>query len=137
MTFEEWKLIFNTSDTTVEVDWDSGHAYHSMNSESPDPDWCDDPDSAYDYQSEYMSEHGPELYCAPELINELCGPVVVSDECPDHYCKTLEDKIEYIEGFIELAESMKMNEWYHTDKLRGWVMIQRVNKIIKSGTPQE
>lgn len=137
MTFEEWKQLFHEYDTTVNVDWDSGHGYHLMNDESPDPELCDDPDSASDYESEYMSDNGPTLYCVPDLINELTGEFsVVSDECPD-YCETPEEKIEYIEGFIKLAESMGKGKWYHTDKLRGWVMIQRVNKIKNSGKIQE
>jgi hypothetical protein len=70
------------------------------------------------------------LYCAPALINELTGKfsIVACDcSCVEHAKSDgLEAYVEYIEGFIELADTEGSGVWYHTHLLKDWVKKQKL-----------
>lgn len=133
---EEWKLTYNEkAKAGIGVDWDGGHAYHL----SPwCPDECEDADAASDYDSEYLSDNGPELFCVPELINQLTKEFsVCACDCGSHEDgKENGQEIEYINGFMQLAIKAGSAEWYHTDKLKVWIenakLIEFTQKLIDS-----
>lgn len=129
---EEWKAEFLAKLAATggfQVEWDAGHAYHTHDSISAED--CIDPDAAYDFESEEMSEHGCTLYCCPGVINSLTGQFsCVADDCYDR-CESDEERIEHLEGFIKLAEKagQKTAEWYHTDLLK--IEVDRLKANLK------
>lgn len=108
-----------------DVDWDSGHAYCSCEHCSPEDE--SDGDSMNCNQS---------LYCAPELINHLTGEFsICSCECANRdRFDTQEEYVDYIEGFIELADEAGSSDWYHTRLLKNWVKKQRLIILKESLT---
>ena len=97
---------------TMQVDWDGGHCYCQC-------ELCYGENDTIDCEQE--------LYCVPELINELAGTSkVVSCECAD------KADVDHVEGFIYQAEAMGSGEWYHTHLLRKWVALQKIQNIVKS-----
>lgn len=124
MNLDSWKkefLAYFEKGGRIEVNWDSGHAYHTHSAISPDE--CEDPDSASDFESDYVSEYGPCLYCCPSVLNKL-GAQVVADECYELNCTTDEEKVEYLEGFIQQATAEGSAEWYQLHKLQEYVDTQ-------------
>ena len=122
MTLEEYKQQLEKAKITVE--WDAGHAYHT--DDGPTPDDCDDPDAAYDFQSDWYDDRGSTLFCVPRVLEDILAKNkvehgVVSDECCDDYCQTVEDQKEYLSGFADLADEMGKGEWYRTDLLREYI----------------
>jgi hypothetical protein len=135
LTFEEWKVLFNSTVEGVTVGWDSGHCYTIIKGDVPDCELCEDEDEAYDYSSEYESECGPTLYCVPPIINDLVGHHACVECTSCHWDTAVdEDRIEWVKGFIALVEkeSPDSTEWYKLEFLKRWVLIETTKKILRS-----
>lgn len=111
------------------VDWDSGHCYCQC-------ELCEIDDETQLTRSEVVGKDCvQELYCVPQLINDLGGHVVAC-ECPDH-CRG-EEYVDYIKSFVSLVEEQDEHtkQWYRLDLLKPWIKkqehIAQVNKLIKS-----
>jgi hypothetical protein len=129
MTFKQWKTRFHKeiSASDIKVDWDSGHAYHYLDSHPA----CEAPedleDECEDYKSEFMMEYGPNLYCVPH-IDELADSydrVACGCDCPPYGHK--DEMVDYVECYIALQKQQQPpRDNTFITKLEQWVMIKKL-----------
>lgn len=128
MTFEQWKARFDKeiSTSNIKVDWDSGHAYHYMDSHPACKAPADIEDECEDYMSEFMSECGPNLYCVPH-IEELADSydrVACDCDCPPYSHEG--EMVDYVESYLALEKQQQSYSSLFILKLEQWVMIKKL-----------
>ena len=124
-SFEDWKQSYiDKSKHGIKVDCDGGHAYHV----SPySYDECEDEEAACDFDSDYLSNQGPQLYC------EVPTPEFPHMGCCSECFQSADDQAEYIDGFIQQRQEngypLKPDYISSLMKLKSEIMI---TKIVKS-----
>jgi hypothetical protein len=128
------------------VDHDCGHAYNSWSGQLYDvltdlaENLSEEDQEAWEQEtSERLSEDDPGLFCVPEFINSLIkkdggrttgnqSVVACECRCPENSMKTVEDRVEYLQSFMNQLKEMKSSEdlahysqWFRFDLMEAYI----------------
>jgi hypothetical protein len=131
MNFKQWEARFRKeiSTSNIKVDWDSGHAYHYMDSHPA----CEAPagmeDECEDYISNFMMEYGPTLYCVPHIeeLAESYDRVACECDFPPYGHK--DEIVEYVECYLNLEGQQRSKETDFIVKLKQWTVTQKLELV--------